>query len=182
MFERLAIGLTALSQRVDRSRCRSSSTAPACAGKRCSSTSWAWASGPKTSRSSRRCSGPSRCSTSRPSAPRPTCSGSSSTRSATPSRPATSTTTSRWPAAPCPPGRSSVRSCRGRRTTTAARAGGPGVLDRHDDIPGWDLDLEQTFLVRVIVEGRPHSASTSPSATTRSGISTAPPAGSSRSP
>ena len=47
------------------SRCRSSSTAPACRARRCSSTSWAWGSSRKTSPSSRRCSARCRCSTSR---------------------------------------------------------------------------------------------------------------------
>ena len=123
---------------------------------RCSSISWGWGSGPRTSRSSRRCSVPCPCSTSRRSAPRPTCWDWSSTRSATRSRPARHPTTSRSPAAPCPPAPSWARSCRGPGTEDGA----PVLVAQEywmatDDIPGWDLELEGTFLVRVIVEGAP---------------------------
>ena len=156
MFERLATSLTALSQRVDKITVQEFVDCSGVSGTEMLVDLMGMGKQPEdiTDRR-RRCSAPCPCSTSRRSAPPPTCSAWSSTRSATRSRPARRPTTSRSPAAPCPRAPSSGRSCRG----PAYRDGAPVLVAEEywtvTDIPGWDLDLERTFLVRVIVDGVP---------------------------
>ncbi len=131
----------------------------------------------------RRCSGPCRSSTSRPSRPRPTSSASASTRSAAPSRPRPRPTTSR----------SQPPRCRRDRVVgqmlswTAYRDGEPVLVAEEywtvTDIPEWDLDPRRRVPRAGHRRGcRRRCASTSGSATTPSTASPVSPEGSSPSP
>ena len=109
---------------------------------RCSSTSWAWASSPRRSRSSRRCSARCPCSTSRRSAATADVLGLRARRDPPRrSRPATVASRRRGRVRHAARRhRSSVRSCRG----PAYRDGAPVLVAEEywtvtDDIPGWDL-------------------------------------------
>ena len=60
-----------------------------------------------------------------------------------------------WRAVRCLPVLLSGRSFRGPRTAVARPLAAEEYWTATDDIPGWDVDLDGDFLIRVIVNGVP---------------------------